>query len=72
MVEHVHTNPREGATGTQAPTSTNYILRVPTSQAARFAFAADNGKIWFILRPQKGSRAAVSPPVTESNFFQGR
>jgi Flp pilus assembly protein CpaB len=44
--------PGQVAAGTSAPTSTNYILRVPSKNAARFVRAADNGTIWFALRPQ--------------------
>ncbi len=40
----------------------NFILRVPTGQAAKFAFASDNTKIWLVLRPQVG--AARTRPVT--------
>ena len=38
-----------------APNGGNVILRVSTGQAAKFAFANDNGKLWFVLRPQAGS-----------------
>ena len=40
----------------------NYILRIPTAQAAKFAFASDNTKIWLVLRPQVG--ASRTPPTT--------
>jgi Flp pilus assembly protein CpaB len=40
----------------------NFILRVPTQQAAKFAFASDNTKIWLVLRPQVG--ASRTPPTT--------
>ena len=40
----------------------NFILRVPTKQAAKFAFASDNTKIWLVLRPQVG--ASPTPPTT--------
>jgi len=43
--------PNQSAAGTTSQTSTNYILRVPTEAAFRFASAADSGKIWFVLRP---------------------
>jgi len=33
----------------------NAILRVTEAQAAKFALAADNAKMWFVLRPQTGS-----------------
>ena len=46
-----------------APSSAggNIILRVSAPQAAKFAFAADNGKIWLVLRPQAG--ATQTPPA---------
>src|SRR5438067_2468614 len=31
-----------------------YTLRVPENQAAWLAYASDNGKLWFILRPPNG------------------
>ena len=64
--------PNQAASGTAAPTSANYILRVPTDQAARFAFAADNAKLWFALRPQ-GSVKPTNPAfVNANNLFGGR
>jgi len=62
--------PNQAATGTSAPTSTNYILRVPTKDAARFAFGADNGKMWLVLRPKDGAKPSGSTRITSSNFFQ--
>jgi pilus assembly protein CpaB len=38
----------------------NLILRVSAPQAAKFAFAQDNGKLWLVLRPQVG--ATPTPP----------
>jgi Flp pilus assembly protein CpaB len=61
--------PNQVAAGTAAPTSSNYILRVPTKDAARFAYAVDNGKIWFLLRPQKSAKPAGRIPATSSNVF---
>lgn len=61
--------PNQAASGTAAPTSQNYILRVPTKDAPKFAYAADNGKIWFALRPQKGAHATPRALITSTNFF---
>jgi Flp pilus assembly protein CpaB len=33
----------------------NVILRVSAPQAPKFAFAADNGRLWLVLRPQVGA-----------------
>jgi Flp pilus assembly protein CpaB len=47
-----------GFGGGGASTSTNVSLRVNDVQAAAIAFAADNGKVWLVLRPPTGA-----PPV---------
>jgi len=38
----------------------NVILRVSAHHAASFAYAADNGRLWLVLRPQAG--ASPTPP----------
>jgi Flp pilus assembly protein CpaB len=63
--------PNQAAAGTTATTtasSPNYVLRVPTQLAARFAYAQDNAKLWFVLRPQKGAKPAGRTPVSGLNF----
>jgi Flp pilus assembly protein CpaB len=64
--------PNQAATGTSAPTSANYIFRVPTNYAPRFAYAAQNGQIWLALRGQKGVPPARQAFVTATNVFGGR
>lgn len=65
--------PNQTAAGTTASTSGNYILRIPSRDAAKWAYAADNGTIVFVLRPQTGAKTVPSPPATaSSNFFVGR
>ena len=61
--------PNQAAAGTAAPSSTNYVMRIPTRDAARFAFAADNGQIWFVLRPQEDAKPAGTTPANTSNVF---
>jgi len=65
-------SPTQAAAGSSAPVSGNYILRVPSSKAARFAYAGDFGKIWLVLRP--ANKARQTTPVLEpnANFFGGR
>jgi Flp pilus assembly protein CpaB len=63
--------PNQSAAGTTAPVSTNYIVRAPTKLVPRFIFAAQNGTIWFALRPQEKAKPAGSGFVTTSNLFQG-
>jgi Flp pilus assembly protein CpaB len=64
--------PDQVAAGTSAPTSTNYILRVPTKDVTRFAYAAQNGSIWFVLRPQTQAKPAGTARVNSSNVFSGQ
>jgi Flp pilus assembly protein CpaB len=66
--------PGQVAAGTSAPTSPSYILRVPTKDVTRFAYAADNGKIWFVLRPQdeKQTKPAGTTPANSANVILGQ
>jgi Flp pilus assembly protein CpaB len=65
--------PNQTAAGTTASTSNNYILRIPSRDAAKWAFAAQNGTIWFTLRPQTGAKPVLSPPASSStDFFVGQ
>jgi Flp pilus assembly protein CpaB len=64
-------SPTQATAGSSAPVSGTYILRVPTSKAAKFAYAGENGKIWLVLRP--ANKAQPTPPVLEpnNNLFGG-
>ena len=64
-------SPTQATTGSSAPVSGTYILRVPTSKAARFAYAGQNGQIWLVLRP--ANKARQTPPALEpnANLFGG-
>ncbi len=42
--------------------SGNAVLRISTNDAAKFAYAADNARIWLVLRPQVES--SKTPPKT--------
>jgi Flp pilus assembly protein CpaB len=65
--------PNQTAAGTTAATSGNYILRIPAKDAAKWAYAVQNGTIWFVLRPATGAKTVPSPPATgSSDFFVGR
>jgi len=47
------------------------VLKIKTKDAAKFAFAADNGKIWAILRPQSGSKPTAPSIATVRNILLG-
>jgi len=63
--------PNQSATNTTSAVSPNYTMRVPTSMVPRFTFANDNTKIWFALRPQKGSKPTPRANITSSNLIPG-
>jgi Flp pilus assembly protein CpaB len=55
-----------------APASGNYILRIPSSRAAKFAYIGQNGSYWLVLRP--AVKALPTPPTVAptANLFGGR
>lgn len=54
-----------GTAVTRATDATAEVtLRTPSSEAAKLAFAADNGKLWLVLRPQNGRSSPRTPLVT--------
>jgi Flp pilus assembly protein CpaB len=61
--------PGQAATNTEAPTSENYILRVPSGSVSKFAFLAESGKMWFALRPQKGAKPSKQQIVNSVNVL---
>jgi Flp pilus assembly protein CpaB len=64
-------SPTQAVAGSTAPVSGNYVLRVPTSKAAKFAYVGQNGSFWLVLRP--ASKPRPTPPALEpSRIFGGR
>ena len=61
-----------GGLGSNNNTNANAILRVSTSEAAKFAFAADNGTIWFVLRPQVGAKPTPPSSVTANDLLAAK
>jgi Flp pilus assembly protein CpaB len=58
--------PTSAASGTSSKDQ-SVILRLSDAQAARMAYAADNGKIWFALRPPTGGQSSAPTTVTEQS-----
>jgi Flp pilus assembly protein CpaB len=50
----------------------NVILRVDTRDAADMAFAADNGTLWFVLRPQAGAKPTARDSANLQTVLAGR
>ena len=65
-------SPTQATTGSSAPVSGNYILRVPSRLAARFAYIGDNGKFWLVLRPATKPSATLPTLQPSKLFFGGR
>jgi Flp pilus assembly protein CpaB len=51
--------------------STNIVLKVKSKDAAKLAFAADNGKIYLVLRPQSGAKPTKPNTASVSNLLLG-
>jgi len=65
-------SPTQATAGSTAPVSGNYILRVPTAKAPRFAYVGQNGTFWLVLRPGHAARATQPAFVTASNALLHR
>jgi Flp pilus assembly protein CpaB len=51
--------------------SNTVALKVTDEQAAKLAFASDNGKLWFVLRPSTGAKASPPSLVTAETLLLG-
>jgi pilus assembly protein CpaB len=57
--------------GLGGQTTQQVVLRVTDDQAAQLAFAADNGKVWLVLRPQTGASPTPTSFVTLETLLLG-
>jgi pilus assembly protein CpaB len=48
-----------------------YTLRATGRQAAVLAYAADNGKLWFVLRPASGAKTVIPGFVSAQTLLLG-
>lgn len=60
-----------GGSNSISNTTQNLTIRVTAAQAAQIAFAADNGKVWFILRPPTGATEDPPSSVTLAALMAG-
>ena len=65
-------SPTQAAAGSTAAASGNYILRVPSAKAPKFAYVGQNGTFWLVLRPGHGAGAAQPAFVTADTTFLHR
>lgn len=61
-----------GGVGASSNSGGNAVLRISTAEAAKFAFAADNGTIWFVLRPQVGAKPTPPSQVTAGDLLAAK
>jgi Flp pilus assembly protein CpaB len=58
-----------GTLGGGSTASGSAVLRVTTADAGKFAFAADNGRLWLILRPQVGGKSTPATIVNSASLL---
>jgi Flp pilus assembly protein CpaB len=56
--------PKKAKTGTAGTNTDDVVLRATEEQAAKLAFASENGKLWIVLRAKVGS-VQGKPPVVD-------
>jgi Flp pilus assembly protein CpaB len=54
------------------PTSATLILRVDSKEAPKYAFAVDNKRLWFVIRPAAGAKKTTPTVGHEDNLIEGR
>lgn len=64
--------PVDAATETNSRDMANILLRTTDRQAAELAYASDNGKVWFTLRPPTGAKESQTPPVSLQSLVGAR
>ena len=48
-----------------------YTLRATGRQAAVLAYASDNGKLWFVLRPASGAKTVIPGFISAQSLLLG-
>jgi Flp pilus assembly protein CpaB len=48
-----------------------YTMRATTRQVAALAYAADNGRLWFVLRPPSGAKTVIPSVVSLQTLLLG-
>jgi pilus assembly protein CpaB len=56
----------------QANSTGGLVVRATDQEAAAMAFSADNGKIWFVLRPPAGATGSSQPPAINLNSLMSQ
>jgi hypothetical protein len=48
----------------------NLVLRVDTKDVAKFAYAADNSQLWFVIRPVTGAKATKKSTANAATILR--
>jgi pilus assembly protein CpaB len=57
--------------GPYSPSGGIFTLKATTKQAADLAWAQDNARLWFVLRPPSGAKTVVPGWITERTLLLG-
>jgi Flp pilus assembly protein CpaB len=71
LVLKAPSNIKGGKVGTSANKDKEVMLRVDAAKAPELAFAADNGKVWLVLRPLNGKSVDKRSLVTMESVLLG-
>ena len=63
--------PSKAPGGAGSGATANVVVRVDSEQAADLAFAAENGKVWIVLRPRTAARPTSRNIVTAETLLLG-
>jgi Flp pilus assembly protein CpaB len=63
--------PSQAAGNANLNKTQNVVVRASDRKAAQIAFAADNGKVWLVLRPKAGAEQNVPSPVSLERLLVG-
>jgi Flp pilus assembly protein CpaB len=66
------TGANSGGLGAPSSGNSDAVLRVSAGMAPKFAYAADNGVLWLVLRPQVGATSTPPSLVTAAALLTGK
>jgi Flp pilus assembly protein CpaB len=64
--------PAGGSGGVGSGNTSNYVFKVSSSDAGRFAYAAENGQIWIVARPAANAVPTRPSVVTAQQLLAGQ
>jgi Flp pilus assembly protein CpaB len=60
-----------GGSGAEGSSGGNIVLKARDTDAAKLAYAVDNGQLWLLLRPQTGATNSKIPLITLQTVLSG-